>query len=267
MTRRIHPPGAARHLAVWLAFAAAGALVLGGLLTADAQAAPAGTAKRPAARDKTPASTAPRTPANSPTTPRATPPRRKATPRATPPRRKARPVVPPKTKRAVARRRPDLRPRLPESRRPGVTPEDKTPDEKEPVEKTMRKLQGAAWAMVGITAVLLTFTGVFALMVEDREDEMERLASFVDPYSNPPLQPLTYEGRTKRDFEQYKKEGRVFGIVGFTFLGLSAAAAIAATTLFVLDHVTKKKKKEKSSLKVLPVIGPRGGGVSLGLEF
>jgi len=130
----------------------------------------------------------------------------------------------------------------------------------------MRPLQGAAWALVGITAALPTFTGVFALMVEDREDEMERLSSFVDPYSNPPFQPLTYDGRTKRDFEQFKKEGERFEIVGFTFLGLSAAAAIAATTLFVLDHITKKIPK-KSSLRVRPIIGPRGGGVSLGLEF
>lgn len=240
-------PGlAGRFFAVGLTFVAAGATLAG-----EARAAPT----RPAA-----------TP---PTRPAATPPAGKATPRTAPPRGKATPrPAPPRKKRArPAPPRRELRPRMPERPRPDITPKEKDPDEKEPVEKTMRTLQGAAWAMVGITAVLLTFTGVFALMVEDREDEMERLASFVDPYSNPPLQPLTYDGRTKRDFEQYKKEGRVFGIVGFTFLGLSAAAAIAATTLFVIDHVTKKRKDKKSSLRVLPVIGPRGGGVSLGLEF
>jgi hypothetical protein len=131
----------------------------------------------------------------------------------------------------------------------------------------MRTLQGAAWAMVGVTVVLLTVTGIFALMVEDREDEMERLGSFVDPYSNPPNQPLVYEGRTKRDFETYQKEGRRFEIVSFTFLGLSAAAAIAATTLFVLDHVNKNNKPKESKLRLQPLIGPRGGGVTLGLEF
>ncbi len=138
-------------------------------------------------------------------------------------------------------------------------------DEKKPVEKTMRKLQGAAWTMVAITATLLTVTGVFALMVEDREDEVERLASFVDPYSSPPMQPLTYEGRTRRDFERYTKEGRQYEIVAFTFLGLSAAAAVAATTLFVLDHVTKKKRS--TALMLRPLLGPRGAGVSVGLEF
>jgi len=231
-------------------------VVAGAMMITDTRAAPAGSGKRPAARPK------------APTPPAVAPPRRKATPRATPPRRKARPVVPPKKKRArPAPPRRDLVPRPPVRRRLEITPPAKESDEKEPVDKTMRKLQGAAWAMVGVTAVLLTFTGVFALMVEDREDEMERLASFVDPYSNPPMQPLTYDGRTKRDFEQYKKEGKRFEIVGFTFLGLSAAAAIAATTLFVVDHVTKKKQMKKSSLRVRPILGPRGGGVAVGLEF
>jgi hypothetical protein len=257
MSRRFIPNGlSGRCLAGGLAFVVAGAMLL-----TDARAAPTGSRERPAARAKTPAQ------AKTPARPAAAPPRRKATPRATPPSAKRpvvppsakRPVVPPKKKRTrLEPPRRDLRPRLPERPRPDITPS-------KPVEKTMRKLQGAAWAMVGITAVLLTFTGVFALMVEDREDEMERMASFVDPYSDPPMQPLPYEGRTKRDFEQYNKEGRHFEIVGFTFLGLSAAAAIAATTLFVLDHVTKKRKE--SSLRVRPILGPRGGGVTLGLEF
>lgn len=256
MSRRLPPHHRARrHLAVPLA------VVLAGFLGSTAlRAAPAAPAKRPDARDAAPA--------KAPGRPAATPPGRKAAPRTAPPRRKVRPVVPPKKKRArPTPPRRDLRPRLPERRRPDVTSDKPKDDEREPVEKTMRKLQGAAWAMVGITAVLLTVTGIFALMVEDREDEMERLASMVDPVSNPPNQPLTYDGRTKRDFEIYKKEGQRFQIVSFTFLGLSAAAAIAATTLFVLDHVTNKKKKQESSLRLRPYFGPRGGGVSVGLEF
>lgn len=256
----LHPP-AGRGFAIGLAFVAAGVMLI-----TDAQAAPAKTGKRPVARTKAPARAAPPARTKTPTRPATAPPRRKATPSATPPRRKTRPVAPPQKRTRPAPPRRDLRPRLPERRRPDITPKSTEPDEKEPVEKTMRNLQGAAWALVGITAVLLTFTGVFALIVEDREDEMERMASFVDPYSSPPMQPLTFDGRTRRDFEQYQKEGKRFEIVGFTFLGLSAAAAIAATTLFVLDHITKKKKKE-SSLRLRPILGPRGGGVSLGLEF
>ena len=131
----------------------------------------------------------------------------------------------------------------------------------------MRKLQGAAWAMVGVTAVLLTVTGIFALMVEDREDEVERIASFVDPYGNPSNQPLAYEGLAKRDYEQYTKEGKRYQIAAFTFLGLSAAAAVTAATLFIVDHVTKPKKPKEHSLKVRPLLGPKGAGLTLGLEF
>lgn len=263
MSLRFNPHGlAGRGFAFGLAFMAAGAMLI-----TSSQAAPAGTDPRPTAQPRTPARTPPAARAKDPTRPAAAPPTRKSSPRAVPPRGKTRPAAPPPKKRArPAPPRRDLRPRLTERPRPDIPPSDKGLPEKEPVEKTMRPLQGAAWALVGITTALLTITGVFALMVEDREDEMERLASFVDPYSNPPFQPLTYDGRTKRDFEQYQKEGRRFEIVAFTFLGLSTAAVLAATTLFVIDHITKKKLKE-SSLRVRPIIGPRGGGVSLGLEF
>ncbi len=263
MSLRFNPLDVAgRVFAVGLAFVAAWVMLI-----TDSHAAPAGSPNPPATRPQPPARATPAPRGSDPMRPTTAPPRSKSTPRATPPQRKTRPVTPPSKKRArPAPPRRDLRPRLPERRTPELTPPDQGNAEKELVEKTMRPLQGAAWALVGITAALLTFTGVFALMVEDREDEMERLSSFVDPYSNPPFQPLTYDGRTKRDFEQYKQEGERFEIVGFTFLGLSAAAAIAATTLFILDHVTKKKTKE-SSLRLRPIIGPRGGGVSLGLEF
>ncbi len=266
MFLRFNPHDAVgRGFAFGLAFAAAGIMLI-----SDSQAAPAGSGDRPAARPPIPARTTPAARAKDPSRPTAAPPRGKSTPRAVPPRQKTRPVAPPPKKRArPAPPRRDLRPRLPERPRPdGTSPDQGLPDnEREPVEKTMRPLQGAAWALVGVATALLTFTGVFALMVEDREDEMERLASFVDPYSNPPFQPLTYDGRTKRDFEQYKKEGERYEIVAFTFLGLSTAAVIAATTLFLIDHITKKKKAKESSLRVRPIIGPRGGGVSLGLEF
>lgn len=197
-----------------------------------------------------------------PARPAAAPPRRKATPRAQPPRKKARRrLPPPRADRPAAR--------APERRRPDLTerPRDASGDDKEPIEKKMRKLQGTAWAMVGVTAILLTITGVFALMAEDREDEMERMATQM--VSTPRgSQPLPYEGTIKRDFEQYQKEGKRFSIVTYTFLGLSAASLVAATTLFIVDAVTKKKKKpEGSSLRLQPLIGPKGAGVSLGLEF
>jgi hypothetical protein len=140
----------------------------------------------------------------------------------------------------------------------------------------MRTLQGSAWAMVGVTAVMLTVSGVFALMVDDREDELERMAKLLVPSEG--NLPLVYEGTTKRDFEQYQKEGRRFETAAFVFLGLTGAAAITAATLFIVDHVTKKdedkgegkgdgKRARTRSLQIRPMLGERGAGLSVGWEF
>jgi len=136
----------------------------------------------------------------------------------------------------------------------------------------MRTLQGSAWAMVGVTAVMLTASGVFALMVEDREDELERMAKLLVPSEG--NLPLVYEGTTKRDFEQYQKEGRRYETAAFVFLGLTGAAAITAATLFIVDHVTKKdegdgegKRARTRNLQIRPMLGERGAGLSVGWEF
>jgi hypothetical protein len=123
--------------------------------------------------------------------------------------------------------------------------------------------------MVGVTAVLLTVSGVFALMVEDREDELERMAKLLVPAEG--NQPLVYEGTTKRDYEQYQKEGKRFETATFVFLGLTGAAALAAATLFVVDHLTKDTRKDKPSgarsLRIRPLLGERGAGLAVGWEF
>lgn len=157
--------------------------------------------------------------------------------------------------------RPEAKPR-PEALRPRTSTGD---DDRDIEEKPMRRLQGTAWAMVGVTAVLLTVTGIFALLVEDREDDVERMATYLDPYDGG--RPLPYSGITKRDFEQFHKEGRRFQTAAFTFLGLTAAAAIGATTLFVVDHLTKNRERPKRTLRIDPVLGPRGAGIGLGMEF
>ena len=58
--------------------------------------------------------------------------------------------------------------------------------------------------MVGVTAVLLTVTGVMALKVEDAEDQMTRLAVSRDPYTS---LPYPYTGPYKSEYEKYEKDG------------------------------------------------------------
>jgi len=155
----------------------------------------------------------------------------------------------------------------PEATRPAARPaaKDDDPDQDPP----MTQLRGTAWAMVGVTAVLLTVSGVFGLMVEDREDEIERLASFLDSTSVPANRPLAFDGRTRRDYVQYMKEGRRYEIAAFTFVGLSAGAAISAVGLFVADHLQKKRRPgpPRRAFRVAPILAPQGAGLSLGGEF
>ena len=125
-----------------------------------------------------------------------------------------------------------------------------------------------AWALVGSAAVLLTVTGVFALKVEDSEDNMRRLATSVDPNDN--LR-VPYEGNYKKDYERYKKDGELYEKLSWTFAGLSAAAVVGSAVLFTMDYLRRRKhRKEKATKKrvhIRPTVSPRGGGVALGLEF
>jgi hypothetical protein len=175
----------------------------------------------------------------------------------------ARPAVDPPRRPAVdPPRRPD-----PEATRPATRPAGKDDDKDE--DPPMTQLRGTAWAMVGVTAVLLTVSGVFGLLVEDREDEIERLASFLDATTVPANRPLAFDGRTKRDYEQAFKEGRRYEIAAFTFVGLSAAAAISAVGLFVADHLQKKRRTEapRRAFRLAPILAPQGAGLAVGGEF
>ncbi len=142
-----------------------------------------------------------------------------------------------------------------------------TEQKKEPPKRTRMEL--ASWALVGTTAVLLTITGVFALKVEDSEDNMERLAKSVDPNDN--LR-APYEGNYKSDFERYKREGELFEKLAWTFAGVSAATVACATVLFTLDYLNRRKKKKESIIKqsnlsFRPMVSSNGGGGSLELRF
>lgn len=141
--------------------------------------------------------------------------------------------------------------------------------EKEKKTPKRTRMELASWALVGTTAVLLTITGVFALKVEDSEDNMERLAKSVDPNDN--LR-APYEGNYKKDFERYKREGELFEKLAWTFAGVSMATVACATVLFTLDYLNRRKKKKESMIKqsnltFRPMISPNGGGGSIELRF
>jgi len=131
--------------------------------------------------------------------------------------------------------------------------------------RVRRPLNTAAWAMVGATALFLTVTGVCALKIQDAEDNMRRLAIYVDPDTNTRL---TYEGAFKNDFERYERQGKLFEKLTWGFVAASGATAIAAAILFTLDLFHgRKHRKDKLSIRVTPMLSTRSGGVAVGGAF
>jgi len=119
--------------------------------------------------------------------------------------------------------------------------------------------------MVGATALFLTVTGVCALKIQDAEDNMRRLAIYVDPDTNTRL---TYEGAFKNDFERYERQGKLFEKLTWGFVAASGATAIAAAILFTLDLFHgRKHRKDKLSIRVTPMLSTRSGGVAVGGAF
>ncbi len=120
----------------------------------------------------------------------------------------------------------------------------------------------AAWALIGTTAVLLTAAGVFALKMEDAEDQMKRLAIMVDPYTETRL---AYEGSYKSDFERYDRQGKLYEKLTWGFAAAAGVTAVAAVVLFSVRAVRSKKERQKVS--ILPVLGNKTGGMVLQTEF
>ena len=133
-------------------------------------------------------------------------------------------------------------------------------------QKTVRRpMNTAAWAMLGATALLLTVTGICALKIQDAEDNMRRLAIYVDPDTNTRL---TYEGAFKSDFERYERQGKLFEKLTWGFAAASGAAAVAAAILFTVDHFRHRKHpKEKLSIRITPILDTHSGGVAVGGAF
>lgn len=184
----------------------------------------------------------------------------------------------PKTRPAVPAARPEARKDVkapePKERKDLKVKEaaEKVEEEKDKEKKPVpaSKLEMAAWAMVGATAILLTVTGVFALKVEDAEDQMSRLSRSVDPLDN--LR-LPYTGSYKKDYEKYKKDGELYEKLTWTFAGLSAAAGLTAAALFTVDHFMRKKnRKEKPAsggraVRVTPQIFGQGAAMGVSWDF
>jgi hypothetical protein len=126
----------------------------------------------------------------------------------------------------------------------------------------------AAWAMVGVTAVLLTVTGVMALKVEDAEDQMTRLAVSRDPYTS---LPYPYTGPYKSEYEKYEKDGKMYEKLTWTFAGLAGGAAVTAAILFTVNYLVKPKSTSKErpgkAFRLTPRVTHKGAAMGVAVDF
>ena len=122
--------------------------------------------------------------------------------------------------------------------------------------------------MVASTAALLTAAGIFGLKMQDCADGMHRLALLVDPYTNARL---PYEGAYRDDFERYERQGELYEKLTWAFGGLAGASAVAAATLFLLDHLRTRREargqRASRHVQVLPAPAPGGGALTVEVAF
>lgn len=93
------------------------------------------------------------------------------------------------------------------------------------------RLERSGWITLGGGAVLLSVAGVFGLMAEAHEDDLERQAAFRDNQGRP----APFEGAIARDWDRLHDEGGRYADWGRGFLLAGAVAVVAGVVMLVLD--------------------------------
>ena len=156
---------------------------------------------------------------------------------------------------------PAIDPALDPSLNPIVSQEIITTDDEPSWKRTV------AWTALGVGAAFATTGAVLGLAAKNREDDISRLQSFRDSM----MLPSTYDGATRRDFEDLDDEGKqleTFSIVAF---GAAGAAAALAITFFILDglsdDVSNTTAASSAKAKIAPTVTTDSVGVTAGWEF
>ena len=110
-----------------------------------------------------------------------------------------------------------------------------------------------AWLLVGGTLGLVTIGAVLAFATSSSESDIKDL--YAGTGGNPPA----FDATTQLRYQQLLDEGHRFEVLAWTAFGLAGAAAIGATILFVSHG--------DAEARIVPVVTPQGGGVSLAGHF
>jgi hypothetical protein len=139
----------------------------------------------------------------------------------------------------------------PEATDPAAAPAEGTP-----------RLRVAAWVTAASAVALAAAGGVMTLQAHSREADLNRRLRTVDPQTGQPLQLSSGAGL----LQDLAASGRRYETLSVVFYTAAAGAAVAAGTLFYLDH--RRRGAERSSrVRVVPQLGPRSAGLVAGVEF
>ena len=127
------------------------------------------------------------------------------------------------------------------------------------------RLRIAAWASVAATIALLTTGAILGLAAQSRGDEIGRRLSFVDSSG----QPREFDAGAQSDYQSLKDEGRLYNSLAIGFYAAAGAAAIATTTLFLVDWKRGKRARRDAApmVHVAPSLAPGAAGLVVGGSF
>jgi len=127
-------------------------------------------------------------------------------------------------------------------------------------DRPQTKLRIAAWSCVAATIALLTTGAILGLAAQSRGDEITRRLNFTDSSG----QPLQFDAGAKSDFQDLRNQGKLYNGISIGFYTAAAVAAVATTTLFIVDW---KHRKNRAHAVAAPFAGPSGGGLVVGGAF
>jgi tetratricopeptide (TPR) repeat protein len=130
-------------------------------------------------------------------------------------------------------------------------------------EKPPSKMRIAAWVLVAGTVAVLTAGAIMALAAQSRSDEISRRYRFVDSQG----QPKVFDATLENEVANLRSEGELYNGLGIGFMAGAGALAVVTTALFATDYVRGKSEAKAASLRVTPMFGKNGGGISAGWSF
>ncbi|HEY3354724.1 MAG TPA: hypothetical protein VGQ83_15835 [Polyangia bacterium] len=164
--------------------------------------------------------------------------------------------------RTIRKLQADLAARARADARASSAPPAATTPGAEPGSEGAPRLRVAAWVTAASAVALAAAGGVMTMQAKSRESDLNRRLRVVDPQTG---QALPY-GPVAGEYRDLVESGRRYETLSVVFYAAAAGAAVAAGTLFYLDH-RRKGAERMARVRVVPQLGPKSAGLVAGVEF